>query len=83
MPCPFRSPKALSLRLVRVTSSWPMLLTVKVNVTSPPVSGTLLGLALLVMVMSGGTSLKVIVSSSLSSSVVPSSSVPTAVTMLL
>ena len=61
---PFRSPNTVSVRLVSVTSSSPVLSTVKVNVTSPPVSGTLLGSADLVMAMSGSRSMKVTVSSS-------------------
>ena len=56
--------------------------TDQAKVTSPPVSGTELGLAVLVTWMSGATSSKVTVALSLSSAVVPSSSVPTAVVTL-
>ena len=58
------------------------LVTTKVKVTSPPVSGTLVGDAVLTTVMSGRTSTKVTVASSLSVAVLPSSSDASAVTTL-
>ena len=55
-PSPARVPNLSSCRLVIVTPTVPLLVTVKVKVTLPPVSGTVVGLATLSTMMLGNTS---------------------------
>ena len=53
---PASVPNLLSSRLVMAAASAPLLVTTKVKATSPPVSGTAVGLAVFVTLMSGSTS---------------------------
>ena len=66
-----------------VAASAVVLVTVIVKVTEPPVSGTLVGSAVLVTVIAGSTSLKSTVALPLAVSLLPSLSAPVAVTVLL
>ena len=53
VPLPFTSPWTLSTRLVSETATLPVLVTLTANETSPPGSGTDVGVAVLVTEMVG------------------------------
>ncbi len=59
VPWPLRLPKSESVRVESVLASVELLVTETVKTTDPPVSGTDVGLAVLVTVMSGRTSIVV------------------------
>ena len=73
----------MSVSEVKITSSGPVFLTVNVNVTSAPVSGTDVGLAVFVTSIVGRTSVKLTVASSVSVASVLSSSTALPVKVLV
>src|SRR5690606_28239776 len=80
---PASTPNLSSIRLVIVADTGPLFVTTYVKVTLPPVSGTVVGLAVFSTMMLGSTSLYVTVAGSSSVTSLPSSSSALAVNVLM